>query len=86
VKRRSEKRRERRGLDHDCRSIDSSSKVGYLFKFFLDSILPLAVLDGDNIYGVDQVDEMCSVKDRRKDKGGNRRLMLRILVVLAVLM
>ena len=40
-----------------------------LFLFFLDPILRLAVLDGDDIHGVDQVDEMCSVEDRHKEKG-----------------
>jgi hypothetical protein len=40
--------------------------------FFLDPILRLAVVDGDDIYGVDQVDEMCSVKARHKEEGKMR--------------
>jgi hypothetical protein len=43
-----------------------------LFLFFLDPILRLAVVDGDDIYGVDQVDEMCSVKARHKEEGKMR--------------
>jgi hypothetical protein len=43
-----------------------------LILFFLDPILRLAVVDGDDIYGVDQVDKMCSVKDRHKEEGKMR--------------
>lgn len=44
--------------------------------FFLDSILPLTILGGDDVYKLYQVDETCSVRDCRKEEEGNKRLIV----------